>query len=461
MTIKLSLKNTKDRYGRDTIRYKVEHRGNRNYINTGLKVEPKDIDVRNWRVKKSNTSQKELNKALEECREKIHTALNRFEANQFTYEQVVSFLKGNIDFGSVDKYIDSVIKESRTSYTYNDYKSILRAFKKHLDIDRNEQISFTQFASYEALDRFKRNAIKNGVAGTTINSYFNKIRAVLNDAYNKGYIYDKFILQRGLKVASKPSRKIETITTEQFKSAIEKESSIYDAQALGLYLLMFGLRGMYLTDIVALKDAEYKCNNFNKYVPYENIFNDGNKYIIHRRVKTKNSANDDLIIRLDDTIPFLIQVLKILFHQTHKYKRILSKNQYAIFDYDLKDNIKHKNIWDVYQRRIKKLLGYSFQTARKTYNTFATELETSTTIRNILLGHSAQTINERHYVNKRAVRLSEKVQQAHTEVLEDFDFEPLVFKTLTKLINYVDDDFTKELLLESFDKKRAKPFQIR
>ena len=224
---------------------------------------------------------------------------------------------------------------------------------------------------------------------------------------------------------------------------------------------MFGLRGMYLTDIVALKDAEYKCNNFNKYVPYENIFNDGNKYIIHRRVKTKNSANDDLIIRLDDTIPFLIQVLKILFHQTHKYKRILSKNQYAIFDYDLKDNIKHKNIWDVYQRRIKKLLGYSFQTARKTYNTFATELETSTTIRNILLGHSAKTINERHYVNKRAVRLSEKVQQAHTEVLEDFDFEPLVFKTLTKLINYVDDDFTKELLLESFDKKRAKPFQIR
>ena len=379
---------------------------------------------------------------------KINTALNRFETNQFTYEQVVSFLKGNIDFGSVDKYIDSVIKESRTSYTYNDYKSILRAFKKHLDIDRNEQISFTQFASYEALDRFKRNAIKNGVAGTTINSYFNKIRAVLNDAYNKGYIYDKFILQRGLKVASKPSRKIETITTEQFKQAIEKESSIYDAQALGLYLLMFGLRGMYLTDIVALKDAEYKCNNFNKYVPYENIFNDGNKYIIHRRVKTKNSANDDLIIRLDDTIPFLIQVLKILFHQTHKYKRILSKNQYAIFDYDLRDNIKHKNVWDVYQRRIKKLLGYSFQTARKTYNTFATELETSTTIRNILLGHSAQTINERHYVNKRAVRLSEKVQQAHTEVLEDFDFEPLVFDTITKLINYVDDDFTRNLLLE-------------
>ena len=69
---------------------------------------------------------------------------------------------------------------------------------------------------------------------------------------------------------------------------------------------MFGLRGMYLTDIVALKDAEFKCDDFDEKDPYLNIFNDGEKYIIHRRVKTKNSANDDLIIRLDKTIPALI-----------------------------------------------------------------------------------------------------------------------------------------------------------
>ena len=91
MTIGLSTKNTKDRYGRDTIRYKVEHRENRNYINTGIKAPKKDIDVRNWRVKKSNPNQLELNKALEDAREKIHTALNRFETKQFTYNQVVSY----------------------------------------------------------------------------------------------------------------------------------------------------------------------------------------------------------------------------------------------------------------------------------------------------------------------------------------------------------------------------------
>ena len=115
---------------------------------------------------------------------KIHTALNRFETRQFTYNQVISYLKGEIDYGSVDKYIDSVIKESRTSYTYNDYKSILGAFKKHLGYDTeytkdehgnktpNYEVTFNEFSSYETLDKFKRGAEKNGIAGTTINSYF-------------------------------------------------------------------------------------------------------------------------------------------------------------------------------------------------------------------------------------------------------------------------------------------------
>lgn len=451
MTIAFRFKKKLDRYGRDTIRYVIQHKDKRDRINTGIKVLTKDVDTRNWRVKKSNPNQLELNKALEDAREKIHTALNRFETKQFTYNQVVSYLKGEIDYGSVDKYIDSVIKESRTSYTYNDYKSILGAFKKHLGYDTeytkdehgnktpNYEVTFNEFSSYEILDKFKRGAEKNGIAGTTINSYFNKIRAVLNDAYNKGYIYEKFTLQRGLKVASRPSRKIETITSEEFELAIDKISNIYDVQSLALYLLMFGLRGMYLTDIVALKDAEFKCNDFDEKDHYLNIFNDGEKYIIHRRVKTKNSANDDLIIRLDETIPALIYQTKKLFEITHKDRDIISSNPFALFDYNLTDNIMHKNVWDVYQRRVKKLLGYSYQTARKTYNTYATELEVSNTVKDILLGHAPQSINERHYVNRRTVKLSEKVQQAHTEILEDFKFNKLSSRLFFEMMNYLED----------------------
>ena len=317
----------------------------------------------------------------------------------------------------------------------------------------NYEVTFTEFSSYEVLDRFKRSAKNNGIAGTTINSYFNKIRAVLNDAYNKGYIYEKFTLQRGLKESARPSRKIETVTSTEFGEAISKVNDIYDAQSLALYLLMFGLRGMYFTDVVALKDAEFKCNDFDIKDPYLNIFNDGEKYIIHRRVKTKNSANDDLIIRLDQTIPALIHQTKRLFEITHKDRGIISDNPLALFDYDLTDNIKHKNVWDVYGRRVKKLLGYSYQTARKTYNTYATELEVSNTVKDILLGHAPQSINERHYVNRRTVKLSEKVQQAHTEILTDFEFYNLSTRLYLNMIKFIPEDereAEKEYLLNEY-----------
>jgi len=444
MTITLRFMNVTDRYGRDTIRYDISHtdtqkKKHRKVISTGVKVHTKDLDKRSWRVKATSLSQKDLNVALEECKEKINIALTRFETKQFTFQQVVAFLKGEVDYGSVDKYIETVIKDSRTTQTYNDYRSILKAFKKHLDYEPKRQVTFQEYASYELLDKFKRQAINNGLANTTINSYFGKIRAVLNDAFDKGYIYDKFTLNRNLRLPARPSKRIETITSEEFEEAIGKANDIYEVQALALYLLMFGLRGMYNSDIVALKDAEVKQDDFDTKNPYLNLFNDGHIYIIHRRVKTKNRSNDDLIIRVDDIIPFLIQLTKILFLETHKGQRILSAQELALFDYDLNNLTLHKQVWGRYQKKLTKILGYNFKTARKTYNTLATELEISETIRRILLGHSSVGVNERHYTNRRTIRISEKVQQAHTEILEDFKFRELSKKLYVKMLNFLSD----------------------
>jgi len=460
MTITLSFKNKLDRYNRDTIRFYVVHLNQRKWINTGIKIEPKYMDKRTWRVKVSSKNQEEYNIALSNAKEKINKALTKFETNQFTYNQVVAYLKGEIDYGTVDKYIETVIKNSRSEYTYTDYKNTLSAFKKHLGISKETEVTFTEFSSFETLDRFKRQALKT-IAPTSLNSYWNKIRAILNDAYDKGYIFEKFTLKKSLRVQGRPSKSIQTITPEEFRKAIEKCNSIFDAQALALYLLMFGLRGMYPSDITALKDAEYKCNDFNTKDPYLNIFNDGKEYLVHRRVKTKNSSNDDLIIRIDRNIPFLLNNLKKLFKVTHIDRGVLSKNELALFDYNLQDASFHKNLWDVYQKRIKITLGFSFQTARKTYNTYATELEVSNTVRDILLGHAPKSINEKHYVNRNTIKLSKKVQDAHTEILEDFEFEALSQKLYVKMINYWskhDKQKTKDLLLNDIEEKIKKVF---
>ena len=150
-------------------------------------------------------------------------------------------------------------------------------------------------------------------------------------------------------------------------------------------------------------------------------------------------------------IPLLINNTKRLFKVTHRSRGIISTNKLALFDYDLKNSILHKNIWDVYQKKIKSLLGYSFQTARKTYNTYATELEVSNTVRDILLGHAPKSINEKHYINRRTIKISEKVQQAHVEILEDFQFEDLAMQLHVKMLNFLsekDKKTVKKILLK-------------
>ena len=165
--------------------------------------------------------------------------------------------------------------------------------------------------------------------------------------------------------------------------------------------------------------------------------------------------NDDLVIRLDSMIPLLINITKKLFRITHKSRGLISENKLALFDYDLNDTKLHKNLWDVYQKRIRKVLGFSFKTARKTYNTFATELEVSNTIRDILLGHAPQSINEKHYTNRRTITLSEKVQQSHTEILEDFDFENLSMMLYVKMMSYLSDK-EKVIILRMLDSEFKK-----
>ena len=440
MVITLRLKSGTQKDGRTPVRFDIDHNLNgkrvRKKVSTSIKVKPTDILKKNFRVKGSNKNSESINQAIKKLEEQRDTALTRFEQKSFTYNQVVNYLKGESDFSSVDTYIDTEIKKTRSTATYNDYLNTLKAFKKHLSMV-DDKISFNEFSNYNMLSEFKRNAINNGVKATSLNSYFKKIKAILNDAYDKGFIYTKFTLNKNLKSPVQSNEEvIQTVDTEDIIELCKsQELSIYDCQALGLYLLMFGLRGMYQADIVALKDAKFRKNDFPKKSIYS-LFNDGNSYIVHRRHKTKNRANDALVIRVDSTIPILIKQLKRLFKITHKGQDILSDKSYALFDYNLNNQELHKNLWDYYQKRIKKLLGVPFKTARKTFNTYATELEVSDTIKNILLGHAPQSLADKHYTNRRTKKISEKVQEAHEEILEEFNFSGCMPLLLAHMIRY-------------------------
>ena len=58
-----------------------------------------------------------------------------------------------------------------------------------------------------------------------------------------------------------------------------------------------------------------------------------------------------------------------------------------------------------------------------------------------------------HYINRRTIKISEKVQEAHTEILTDFEFYNLSTKLYLKMINYLPEDereAEKEYLLNEY-----------
>ena len=63
---------------------------------------------------------------------------------------------------------------------------------------------------------------------------------------------------------------------------------------------------------------------------------------------------------------------------------------------------------------------------------------------------------ERHYINRRTIKISEKVQQAHTEILEDFRFEHLASLLYFKMLLYVSEEDNKKAIemIKEVAKKR-------
>lgn len=427
MNITLRLKDGTQKYGRTSVIFDVAHtlankQKYRKKITSGIKLKRTDLNKTSFRVKASSQNAEIINKAFKKLVDMRDTALYKFEDGDFTLAQLESYLKGESNFDTVDDYINTVIKDSRTPQTYTDYKSMLQAFKRHLDKKPDDVVTWKEFRSYEVLDTFKRNALANGTKGTSINSYFKKISAILNDAYDKQYIHQKFTLNKKLRCDNAKPKPITTTTPKEFKTAISNIKNVYDAQAIGLYLLMIMLRGMYAADIVSLKKAKF--NNDDIENPIWRLCEQGHDYITHRRSKTKNSSNDDLIIRIDMKLLDLISWLKESFYYTHYHtpqKELLAgfDDDIAIFNYSIEEEQTHRNLWHIYQKKIKKLLGISFKTARKTYNTYALELDMSDTTRRILLGH-ADTSMLKHYDNKQTKKMRKKIQKAHMNILAEF-----------------------------------------
>ena len=417
--------------GRSLI-YLRAKKGNQTFIKTtSLKVKPSDWLSRNNQIKGTALDSIIVNRKLTEITNNMNLAWSLFESGSYTWDELCVKLGGGnaATNENLPGFLETVLKakyDNRNSY--NTYEGVVQAVFKEAGTDKILLADLTN----EFIDKCVQ-GWKKRLSPTSVRTYLTHLGKIKNLAYQKGLISEPFIRRDEWKVKRGSSIKIvETVKTEDFIEAIPKANDIYDIQALFFYLLMFCLRGLYQADIVTM----------HKYANNLDINDSEAGWDKRRFIKHERSKSGELMEIKFNIYPThnIIAVLALLVERTHKQKinkrtgKPFVKGNYDvipkkmsegwIFAYDINDTTVHKNVWDVYQKRIKKLLGKPFKTARKTFESYALKLAISQDIRYKLLGHANPTIKA-HYQDWEWDELKQQVDEAHELVLKEYRVEDI------------------------------------
>ena len=313
-------------------------------------------------------------------------------------------------------------------------------------------MTFNEFTNYSLLVNFKKNALESGVRATSVNSYFKKIKAISNDAYDNQVIFELPYFNKRLTIKGAERKEVKALEKNKFKESINKANTIYEVQALCFWLLMFTTRGMYFADLVKFK-AQKLRNDENEDTGLDNEYTkfckDGYDYIVHNRSKNEGRSSDRMIIRIDNDSMVLFKLLKRSVWCTHYDKRKklgLNEDTISIFGHNVDDIETHKIACDVYQKKISKLVDSPFKSARQTFNNYARKLKISQDMRNVLLGHVNTNIIK-HYDDLSF--LEDEVHKLHVKILNEYRV-PMLVKSLEKRFAKLGYDFinSEDIILE-------------
>jgi hypothetical protein len=383
-----------------------------------------------------NKSASTLNSYFDKVNDRIRYAKDKQAVKEYTIKQAFDYACGKSKIESVDGYINTVMSKYITNdATLRAYKGALGSFKRYTEF-KNKEVPWVAF-NYNTLDAFRIEYTKKWRKSSS-NSVLKNLRAVLSNAQKRGYVSKDLEISNDLNF-DLPPKKINTATTEEIIAGIEKCKTIRDYQAVALWVLMFATRGMYLADVVKFK--EMNVEDAEEFLTWM-----GDLVLRHRRSKTENTSNADMLINISGWVKsFLILPLKKSFVYTH-YQDDPSiigdpNDRLSIFGYKPNANYsKHVSFWRYYQKKIKSLTGYTFKEARKTFNTQAKALKVTQDIRKILLGQKGDPLLSGHYDNDDIPVIKKQVDEAHEATLEAFDLDKIMDALYTKLKDIVKTD---------------------
>ena len=369
MNIKLQISSYQDKKMMSNVYFDLMDTDYRKKIKSDLYVNR--LNFTSNKVGQGDSNYISKNILLEKLKKQRLLTIDNFKIGVWKLSDCENYLRKGVEIKSVKEFIKENFKHI-SIFTKNDYLNTVGVYKKHLKIERT---IYLRDLNTENLLLFKTNTLFNGLKISSINSYLKKLKVIVNKAHAKNLIINKNIFSKNL-IEKEEDRKVKR-DREKFvniEQGISNAESIYDLQAITLFVIMIIFKGMKPIEMVKYKELDHAImiNNKDKYI-----------YYISRGIKR--------FVRFEENIFKLINILKTSLYYTHfeKNPEVLApyNNPYEVFNLDVSKEIKkHKNLWNIYQKKIKKLLGCNYKMANTLYVNYIDDLEISQNVRNILVG---------------------------------------------------------------------------
>jgi len=380
---------------------------------TSITIKPSDWLTRNYQAKGTALNSIIINRKLIEITNNMNLAWSLFENDSYTWDELCRRLNGGSPEEGVEGFIEDVLKPRMKLTTYQSYKYSYKALLKVLDVST---MSFKEL-NYDAIDKAVMIWKNQEKSPSSIETYLKHLGVIINEANDRGIVNYRFEKKKKWRV-KKHTKVVESATTEQLLDSIKNVNNIYDFQAFAFWLLMFCMRGLYPRDIAKMHLHEL-VNGSEQYKK---------RYVKHKRSKTGEPMN---ILYSCEPTEQIINSLKCSITFTHlnrssSYPDVYPKGWHTLIMFEYKEE-EHKNVWDVYTKRCRKIIGVPFKVARKTFESYALLLDVSAEVRYRLLGHQDRSIKS-SYQNWEWDRISAKVDEAHLKVLKEFRVKDVWYK---------------------------------
>ena len=421
MNIKITKSSYKTKENKRAIVYDCSAKNYRKKINTGVFVEEEQFE------NPETPTSISLKITLEKIKNKKKDALIKYYENNWSTDDLESYLKKGIDIYCIEEYVKTDFIKNKSIITANDYLNVVKVFKKHL---KKINIHFNDILDENTIFEFKYTAEKKGLKISSINSYIKKMAVIMNTAHKDNLINKRFLIPKLIIDKRQKSIKSKYFDKEQFIKAVNKSEDLYQIQSLSIFLMLVICGGMTPSNLVNYK----VIYNEKQKDLVSSILYDENSVILKYRKSNKGEVKR--YIKLCHIKIKIIELVKTLFYITHqkKYPFIISpySNYYSIFDFNIhKDHNLYRNLWNFYQMKIKENYDLKFSDAKSVYFQELNEIEMNKAVSDILFSR----VNESQIISfQKTKNLQEGIEKCEKEILNSFSASELIQVIKNKLI---------------------------